>query len=369
LLYLVMEWIDGHSLAELGRKVAPIREASTMGVLLRILSDVCAGLHAAHELCDRNGTPLFIVHRDVSPTNILIDRHGVARLIDFGLAKPTREARAGSHPDLLKGKVTYMAPEYVRDRRVDRRGDVWAIGVILYRFLSGRSPFHMESQMAVLRSLAAGAAPPPLPATVPSSVVRIVERALMPDLEHRFASAAELQEAIEATLVELRTPTTSQTVAAFVGANLVQRIDATVSVLADRRDSARPSVPSPGLAEESSSEEVRIPTGFRALRFRSVYVLMLVLLVGGAALAAAAVWTGRILPREGASTDPGANPSEPPAPSAIAPVDHSVSVAPFDSTRRTGRAPADPSAKTRPKPRITSPPQPKQTDPADDFGI
>ena len=107
------------------------------GIALRIMSDVCAGLHAAHEARDAEGAPLLLVHRDVSPQNVMISTNGDVKLIDFGIAKAldrvSDETRAGS----IKGKIRYMAPEQVRGEPIDRRVDIWAAGVILYQIVTG----------------------------------------------------------------------------------------------------------------------------------------------------------------------------------------------------------------------------------------
>jgi serine/threonine-protein kinase len=216
LLYLVMEWIEGRSLAELARHLAPVTDERGVRVLLRILADACAGLHAAHELRDPEGNLLSVVHRDVSPGNIVVDKHGMAKVIDFGLAKAMSLADEDTDPDILKGKFAYMSPEYVSDRVVDRRSDVWAIGVILYRFLSGKSPFEGESPIKTLQQIASGAAPAPLPDNVRPSLAAIVDRALAPDPEGRFATAAELRDALESAMQELGGSVTPAAVAEYL---------------------------------------------------------------------------------------------------------------------------------------------------------
>jgi serine/threonine-protein kinase len=219
--YLVEEWIDGPSLAEIGRYLAPVRDALGTRVIARILADACAGLHAAHELRDEEGNFLSVVHRDMSPGNILVDRHGVAKVIDFGLAKATGIADEDTDPDVLKGKVTYMSPEYVNDHWVDRRADIWAVGVILYRFLTGKLPFDSDSPTETLRQLASGPAPPPLPATVPASLAGVVARALAPDPNDRFATAAKLGEALDEAMRPLGGPVSSTVVADYIALNVV----------------------------------------------------------------------------------------------------------------------------------------------------
>ncbi len=102
------------------------------GVILRILADTCGGLEAAHELRDKAGKLLGVVHRDVSPQNILVNSKGDAKLIDFGIVKALDRVSAETSSGLLKGKIQYMAPEQAIGKRVDRRSDVWALGAVLY---------------------------------------------------------------------------------------------------------------------------------------------------------------------------------------------------------------------------------------------
>ena len=127
-LYLVMEYIDGDSLSKLRRACTEGGMLVPPGVVLRMLADACSGLHEAHELKDEDGTLLDIVHRDVSPHNILVTTKGVAKVIDFGIAKARDRLAGDTNAGVLKGKIQYMAPEQALGRKVDRRADVWAIG-------------------------------------------------------------------------------------------------------------------------------------------------------------------------------------------------------------------------------------------------
>src|SRR5262249_16643787 len=112
---------------------------------VRIVLDACAGLHAAHELVADDGRPLGFVHRDVSPQNVLVGVDGVARLTDFGIAKCREAGAQPTTEGVLKGKLGYMAPEYVRGTAVDRRADVFALGVVLWEALASKRLFRGES--------------------------------------------------------------------------------------------------------------------------------------------------------------------------------------------------------------------------------
>jgi serine/threonine-protein kinase len=235
LLYLVMEWVDGDSLGSLHHRLREAGRTIPAGIALRILGDLCGGLHVVHEVRDDSGAPLSVVHRDVSPENILIDPHGNAKLVDFGVAKARDRLAEETMVGMLKGKLHYMAPEQAAFRPVDRRTDVWAVGAILYRLFAGFPPYKAESREGTLALLNSGQKPPPLPATVPRVVSAIAERALMHEPDERFATAAELKAALEAALVTIHARTTTEQVADFVTTHMADRIEARRVVMAQAR--------------------------------------------------------------------------------------------------------------------------------------
>ena len=225
-LFLVMEWVDGDSLSKLHRAVERRNERIPLGVILRIMADTCGGLHAAHELTDKSGRSLDVVHRDVSPQNVLVSSKGNAKLIDFGIAKAIVRLSGETNAGLLKGKIQYMAPEQAMGRALDRRADVWAIGACLYYLLSGLPPYDGENQLATLHMLTGGNPPPPLPGTVPPLVQEIVMRALTFDMNARTPSAADLQRQLEQAMLQCNVYTTTTDVAAFVARELGDRAEA-----------------------------------------------------------------------------------------------------------------------------------------------
>ncbi len=155
-LYLVMEWIEGVSLNELSRIAA--RDGLTLphGLVLRVLADACAGLHAIHDHTDRSGIALDIVHRDMSPHNILVSTRGAAKIINLGIAKSRVRLSDATCVGSVKGKLRYMSPEQAAGVNVDRRADVWAIGAVLYTLIGGRAPYAADSDVDVLRGLLSG---------------------------------------------------------------------------------------------------------------------------------------------------------------------------------------------------------------------
>jgi serine/threonine-protein kinase len=225
-LYLVMEWVDGESASRLMRAVRHAGSNVPPGVALRLVADACRGLHAAHELRARDGKRLEVVHRDVSPQNILVGVDGIAKVIDFGIAK-ARDRIAGDTSDgALKGKLHYMAPEQALGKDIDRRADVWALGAVLYHLLAGTPPYKGPNDAATFAFVTSGLPPQLLPAHVPDAVSDVVMRALSP-LEQRYPTAADLEEAIEAAMSSARLVTRPADVAEclerHVGDRLVAR--------------------------------------------------------------------------------------------------------------------------------------------------
>ena len=222
-LYLAMEYVDGDSLAKLRRACQKKNVPMPPGVVLRILADVCSGLHEAHELTDTDGKPLDIVHRDISPHNVLVSVKGVSKLIDFGIAKARDRLAGETNAGVLKGKVQYMAPEQALGRKVDRRADLWAVGTTLYHCLAGKPPYEAENTIATLHLLTSGRPPLPLPAGIHPAIGAITRKALMNPPEQRFATAQEMRDAMERAMIEAKCPTTVANVAAFVSQHLQER--------------------------------------------------------------------------------------------------------------------------------------------------
>jgi eukaryotic-like serine/threonine-protein kinase len=220
ILYLAMEYVDGDALIKLHRACQQGGIPLPAGVVLRALADTCAGLHEAHELKDATGKPLEIVHRDVSPHNVLVSIKGIAKLIDFGIAKARSRIATATNSGVLKGKIQYMAPEQALGRPVDRRADVWAVGAVLYQLLAGRPPYAANNHLQTLHLLGSGRPPLPLPPAVHPAIARIVRKALAHSRDNRYETAADLRGAIEDAMVQARLPTTTADVAAFAAKHL-----------------------------------------------------------------------------------------------------------------------------------------------------
>lgn len=224
-LYMVMEWVDGASLFNLLHEAEAQGCAIPIAVLLRIIADACAGLHVAHELRDAHGQKLDVVHRDVSPQNILIGCSGNVKVIDFGVLKARGRLVEETLDGIVKGKLQYVAPERALGVAADCRADIWALGAILYRVLGGRLVYEGEGNLAVVRQLISRNEVPALPRSVPLEVREIVYKALARDPAERYQSAAELQHAIEDLLHRFTAATTATDVAAFLESVLGPSLD------------------------------------------------------------------------------------------------------------------------------------------------
>ncbi len=198
LLYLVMEWVDGEPLGFLLERASQ-RGGMPIDVAVALVSQVLSGLHAAHELSDEAG-PLGVVHRDVSPHNILVTYDGVAKLLDFGIAKATQQTSSNTETGEIKGKFSYMAPEQILGSEVDRRCDVFAAGIVLYLLATGRHPFKHHNTAAVIHAITTDdpvAPPSTLVEDFPAELERVLLKALEKDVNKRWSSAEEMRIALE----------------------------------------------------------------------------------------------------------------------------------------------------------------------------
>jgi serine/threonine-protein kinase len=253
-LFIVMEWVDGDSLAKIRKLAARQQVTIPIGVALRILADACAGLHAAHELRDEQGRPLGIVHRDVSPQNILVSGSGTVKVIDFGIAKAQNRRQGETGTGVVKGKIQYMAPEQVKKGRpADRRTDIWALGVCLHELVTGRLPYDGEDDVEVIRKLLADEAPSRA-SGLPDPVGRLLDRTLALDPDDRFPTAAGMQRALESAMSELGQAASSEDVAAFVRSAWPDLAERRRSIVARAVEEARDRVDVE--RRDSASEEV-----------------------------------------------------------------------------------------------------------------
>lgn len=201
--YIALEYVAGVDVATILRRARERAEPVPIHVACQIMREVCAALHHAHELRDESGAPLGIVHRDVSPQNVLVSYDGEVKLIDFGIAKSTQQL-ARTQAGLLKGKHGYLSPEQAQGHVVDRQSDVFSAGICLYEMLSAERLFNGSSDFStVVRVRNAQVAPlHDKNPQVPPELASIAHRALARERDDRYRTAAELGDALERFMAE-----------------------------------------------------------------------------------------------------------------------------------------------------------------------
>ena len=220
-LYLAMEWVSGDSLMHVLRNAKGV-ESIDLRVAARIVADGASGLHAAHELTDDDNRPMSVVHRDVSPHNILISGDGHIKVADFGVAKALGQMHSATIAGQIKGKIAYMAPEQITSTKVDRRSDIFSLGCILYESTTGLQPFLGDSDPQVMHSIMKGDYVPPSTLMVgfPKELEQIIKTALAPDVKDRYATADQMKLALEQWLAVSGPIVTTAHVAALVKARI-----------------------------------------------------------------------------------------------------------------------------------------------------
>ena len=201
--YIAMEFLDGQPLDRIQRRA---REAKSIPLIIRatILSEVLAGLQHAHELADFDGTPLNVVHRDVTPHNIFVTYDGHVKVVDFGIAKAVGRAAAETRQGVIKGKVAYMSPEQAMGATLDARADLFAVGVMLWEAATGRRMWKDVDDMKILVRLIGGdvpISPRAVVPEVPEAVDRVCQRALAIKSQDRYPTAAAMQADLDAFIV------------------------------------------------------------------------------------------------------------------------------------------------------------------------
>ncbi|HTQ45994.1 MAG TPA: serine/threonine-protein kinase [Polyangiaceae bacterium] len=349
-IQLVMDYIEGASLGELVATRASAGGRLPPRVAVRIVLDACAGLHAAHEARDDAGKPLGLVHRDVSPQNILVGVDGVARVTDFGIAKCV-ETSDGTSRNALKGKAGYMAPEYVRGEDIDRRADVFALGVVLWEALCGRRLFRGQTDAETLERVLS-APVPPVSATVPTlaALDPIVARAVERVREARFPTVESLARALEQAAESIDGIAKHADVARFVQETVGDKLEERRRALRDApRDVGAP------------AEPTEAPT-VQAVPRRKASRVGLALVVGGVLMIAGA--TVLLLARR--STPPaGALSAPPPTPAET--LTASVSAAATATATPTPTPTATATATPTPTPTPTHPPKPAHAPPPNPY--
>jgi hypothetical protein len=202
--FLVMEYLHGDTLLALLPRAVATPEGLPLEITLTVMLGVCAGLHFAHEATGPDGSSLGLVHRDITPANVFATQSGEVKVLDFGIAKAISAGtitRVGGR----KGKVAYMSPEQCLGAPIDRRSDIFALGILLYEMTTAKRLFRGNTEFEVMDMITAGQVPPPSTRALdyPPALEAVVLKALARDPAERYATAQELHDALEQVALEL----------------------------------------------------------------------------------------------------------------------------------------------------------------------
>jgi eukaryotic-like serine/threonine-protein kinase len=252
-LFLVMDYIHGESLGHVLKEAAKRDQLRVPpNIAVSIVAGALHGLHAAHEARSEDGTLLNIVHRDVSPQNILLGVDGMSRVVDFGIAKAANRIYS-TRDGQLKGKISYMAPEQVNNEPLDRRTDVYAASVVLWETLVGRRLFSGEEPAGVMMRILDERieAPSRFDSTIPSALDDLVLRGLAKDPSVRFATARDMALALEQAVA----PATTSLVGSWVEDLVADRLRRRAEQVAEVENASQPSVPARPSGVWAASQE------------------------------------------------------------------------------------------------------------------
>ncbi len=393
-LFLVMEWIDGVPLNRIA-KAAKKAGGVPLAIGVRVIMQAAAGLHAAHEL-RQNGQLVGLVHRDVSPQNIMVTGDGVTKVVDFGVAKATALGGGATIAGQVKGKISYMSPEQARGEAIDRRTDIFALATVLYALTTGKHPFRRESEGATMVAICSEEPVLPPSKVVPSyspALEAVLLKALEKDANKRFATANDFMKALDQLPADLRA-SSDEDVAGFVrslvGTELAERREQLQAALERRAQGILPvDVPLPkpesrSRASVSSVASFSVVGTAQSLRPGMIEfgpggsrrkAVLAAILLGGVAVAGAAtaiMLTSTDAPQEASPVPPNTAPSlgargvasvpaVAPPPSAPAPTAVNLDQLPTeDAPSASETSEAKPKERKRPPP-ATAPAKPKET--------
>ncbi|WP_223641611.1 serine/threonine-protein kinase [Corallococcus sp. EGB] len=311
---LAMEYVQGEDVRRLDRFARKQERPLPVGLVVRIIADAAAGLSYAHGARDGHGQPLKLVHRDVSPQNVLVGFDGGVKVIDFGVAKAATSGQQTA-TGVLKGKYPYMSPEQANGMAVDGRSDQFALGVVMWELLTGKRLFKGDTDLMTLRLVRDCQVPPPSQLTpkVPPGLDEIVLKALAPTPDGRYADCAAFRLALEDWALNLRLPSSSAHLAAYLRELYAERIAAEADPakldqlaedvdLDSQSNSSRDGMPTSGARGQAASRASKLvgppsrpPTRVEPEKTRNTAALMpeppkrrpwLPFVVGGVALVA-----------------------------------------------------------------------------------
>jgi serine/threonine-protein kinase len=222
--FIVMEFVDGANLKAIIEHIKKSGRDFPVEAAVYIGLELCKGLAYAHELTDSNGTPLHIVHRDMSPPNVLITKNGEVKIVDFGLAKANSQLEK-SEPGIIKGKFSYLSPEAAMGQEVDLRTDVFAVGIILWELLSGQRLFLGDTDFQTVKKVQ-GAVVPSISGInkkVPQDLEKIINKSLARDPQQRYGTARDLGMELSKFLFKYGVPVSTFDISSLVHVAMKER--------------------------------------------------------------------------------------------------------------------------------------------------
>ncbi len=215
--FIVMEYVDGANLKGIAESVKKQGKDFPVQAAAWVAHEICKGLSYAHELTDPNGMPMNLVHRDMSPPNVLVTKYGEVKIVDFGLAKASSQLEK-SEPGIIKGKFSYLSPEAALGQEVDKRTDIFAVGIILWELLAGQRLFLGDTDFQTVKKVQIASVPPisQINRKVPPELERIVNKALAKDMMARYGTAQELGQDLSRFMFSYGQPISSYDIAGIV---------------------------------------------------------------------------------------------------------------------------------------------------------
>ena len=225
--FIVMEFVDGANLKSIATSMQNQGRTFPIPAAVYIALEICKGLSYAHELTDRGGLALDLVHRDVSPPNVLVTKYGEVKIVDFGLAKASSQLE-NSEPGIIKGKFSYLSPEAALGQELDHRADLFAVGIMLWELLAAQRLFTADSDVQTLYKIQAAKVPPisQINRSVPPDLERIIHRALARDRHERYSTARELGQDLSRFLFRFGQPVSGYDIATLVQATMREKENA-----------------------------------------------------------------------------------------------------------------------------------------------
>ncbi len=317
-----MEFVNGETLGYLILRTFKLGRRVPLPIAVRIMAWVCEGLHHAHELKDAEGNNRGLVHRDISPHNILVSYDGIVKVTDFGIVKAAGRS-THTRTGVIKGKPQYMSPEQILVKPVDRRADIFALGIVLFETALMKRLFKDVSDFTGLQRIVKGQIPPPrsLRPEFPESLERIILKALAVDPGDRYQTARELQGDLERYLLEIGEPLSTADVADFMASVFDDRVKERAELLTWARSAhcdelrsrrrrmddtggswpTSSSLPGPVVTGQDSEAEARPPRGPSASRWVALALVFLGLVLA----VASGFWVARTV-----SGEDGENPAD-----------------------------------------------------------